>query len=261
MVQDWDSGNRSFSLYVTIKCAGTKRFFLAAKEKDKPHSNYARREMKVTGERTIHFSFPVTPELMTIGIFNKDNKADNAFEVTLEEKPLKTYNIWTDDDTREFLKLAFKFSKVCGYESASPKGRPFTNRTGKFNIKFYPVIVDYMTNKTLSTPARIGHNTGNIEVAKNKFDKYTFAERIMILLHEFSHKYKNPKMGLAISNETGADINGLYIYLGYGFSKIDAINVFANVFLKAQTEGNIKRMRAIMDYIARFENGEFAQIA
>jgi hypothetical protein len=43
--------------------------------------------------------------------------------------------------------------------------------------------------------------------------------------------------GLEIENEVGADINALYIYLGLGFSKVDAICVFANVFLKAQTKG------------------------
>jgi ferritin len=82
-----------------------------------------------------------------------------------------------------------------------------------------------------------------------------------ILLHEFSHKYKNPKIGLKISDEVGADINALYIYLGLGFSKVDAICVFANVFLKAQSEGNIQRMRKILDYIDRFEQQEFARIA
>jgi ferritin len=58
----------------------------------------------------------------------------------------------------------------------------------------------------------------------------------------------------------GADLNALYIYLGLGYSKVDAIFVFANVFLKAQSQGNMVRMRKIMDYIKRFENQEFAKI-
>ena len=114
------------------------------------------------------------------------------------------------------------------------------------------------TGRYLNTPARIGHQTGNIEVSKEKFDKYTIPMRMMILLHEYSHVYRNPKIGLQIDDEVGADINALYIYLGLGFSKIDAICVYANVFLKAQTQGNIKRMRKIMDYIAKFENQDFA---
>ena len=66
-------------------------------------------------------------------------------------------------------------------------------------------------------------------------------------------------MGLDISNEIGADINALYVYLGLGFSKVDAIYVYANVFLKAQSKSNLKRMRKIMEYIKRFENQEFAK--
>jgi len=48
--------------------------------------------------------------------------------------------------------------------------------------------------------------------------------------------------------------------LGLGYSKLDAICVFANVFLKAQSKSNIDRMRKIMDYIQKFENKEFAEL-
>lgn len=259
MVQEWDSSKREIALDVTIKCAQKKRFYLVVGEKGKANSNYAKREMVVDGKRTITFSFPVTPETMLIGIWNKDNKEDTDFTVEFEEKPLRKYNVWLDGETKDFLNLCFGFCKVSGYEHALPSGRVISK--GKFTIKYYPVIVDYMSGNAMSTPARIGHRTGIIDVSKLKMDRYTFAEKVVIILHEFSHKYRNPKLGLAIENEIGADINALYIYLGKGFSKIDAINVFANVFLKAQTDGNIKRMRAIMDYIERFELGEYAQLS
>ncbi len=254
----WYSNNQPASLYVTLKCNGKKRFYLNVADATKPNSLYAKREMVVEGSRTIFFSFPVTTEKMVITIINMGNKQDTDFVLELEQKPLRTYNIWTNEETRNFLRLCFDFCQVAGYESANPNGRLWTD--GYFNIRYYPVIRDGKGNP-LSTPARIGHNTGNIDVAKNRFERYTFAERVVILLHEFSHKFRNPKMGLAIENETGADINAIYIYLGLGFSKIDCINVFANVFLKAQTPGNIKRMRAIMDYIEKFEQGDYAQIA
>lgn len=259
MIYTWDSNNREVCLHVTVKCAGKKRFFLSVGQKDRPNSLYAKREMVVDGERTVYFSFPITPEMMVISIHNMSDKTDNAFTCSFEEGPLKKYNVWLDSETNDFLHLNFRFSQNCGFIKASPQGRIFER--GPFIIKYYPVIVDAMSGQPLSTPARIGHNTGKIDVAKCKFDRFTFAERVIILLHEFSHKYRNPKLGLAIENEIGADINALYIYLGLGFSKIDAINVFANVFLKAQSPGNIKRMRAIVDYIARFENGDYAQLS
>ncbi len=242
---------------VTIKCNGKKRFRVWS-EYNKPNSFYADRMIEVDGERTIFFSFPVTPENMIIGCVNVANLGDNDFEVSLQEKPLKTYDIWLDSDTMDFVTLALQFSQVCGYKIPPKGGQFYQTPDAKFNIKYFQVITD-ANGSPLNTPARIGHKTGIIEAAYVKFKKYTLAARMAILLHEFCHKYKNPKMGLEIGNEFGADINALYIYLGLGFSKIDAIHVFATVFLKSQSDENIQRMKKIQDYIARFELGEFAK--
>jgi hypothetical protein len=257
--QQYQSNNKKFSLYITIRCAGEKKLRIWAEEFQKRNSKYADREIIVKGERTIHFNFPVSPQNLFIGVLNAENPQDKDFSVDLQEKDLVTYNIWIDAETADFLSLAVPFCQVSGFSQATPNGRIYTTDDKQFTIKYYDVIRDLKTGQTMNTPARIGHKSGIIETAKVKFDKYTIPMRLVILLHEFSHKYKNPKIGLDITDETGADINALYIYLGLGFSKIDAICVFANVFLKAQTKGNIERMRKIMDYIQKFENQEFAK--
>lgn len=257
--QQYNSDNRKFCLFITIKCSGKKKIRIWAEEFQKQNSKYADREIVVDGERKIHFSFPVSPKTLFIGALNTENPKDDTFQVNIVEGDLIDYNVWLDSETRDFLNLAVHFSQVSGFQPASDAGRVFTTNDKAFTIKYYNVITDKATNKVMNTPARIGHNSGIIETAKVKFDKYTIPMRLIILLHEFSHKYKNPKIGLEISNEVGADINALYIYLGMGFSKIDAICVFANVFLKAQTKGNIERMRKIMEYIQKFENQEFAK--
>jgi hypothetical protein len=256
--QQYDSGNREFSIIVNITCPTNKKIRVWAEAFGKPNSKYVDREILVEGKRSIYFSFPVSPKTLFIGALNSDNPKDTDFEVTLIETKLRDYNVWLDSNTEQFLKLAVNFCQVCGYEPATPKGRIFTNGNEKFRIRYYDVIRDFPTGKTLGTPARIGHQTGIIDISKAKYDKYTIPMRMMIMLHEFSHKYKNPKIGLKISDEVGADINALYIYLGLGYSKIDAICVYANVFLKAQTPSNIDRMRKICDYINKFENQEFA---
>lgn len=255
----YDSNNEKFSLYITLKCEGEKEFGVIAQDYGKPNSEYANRIVPVKGERTIYLSFPVSPKKIELKVWNTKNPQDTDYTIVLDKKELKSYNIWMDAETKEFLNLAILFSQTCGFENASRSGRLFTTPDRKFKIKFFDVIYDVKSGKVMNTPARIGHNTGTIEVAKAKFDSYTIPMRMIILLHEFSHKYRNPKLGLDISNEIGADVNALYIYLGLGFSKIDAICVFANVFLKAQTKGNIERMRKIMDYIQRFESGQFAK--
>jgi len=260
MQQVYSSDNREMMLYITIACSGKKQFRVWAEQLGKPNSKYAERQIEVENSRVIHFNFPVSPKDLYIGCVNINNPKDTDFTVTIVEEPLKKYNIWLDEETRDFFQLAINFSQVCGFKKPAKDGTVYQTKDAHFNIKYFPVIKDFATGAMLSTPARIGHRTGIIETSAIKFVKYTIPMRVMILAHEFSHKYKNPKIDLKISNEVGADINALYIYLGLGFSKIDAICVFANVFLKAQTDENIIRMRKILDYIDRFENQEYAQI-
>jgi hypothetical protein len=257
--KEYNSDNKDFSLRITVKCDGKKKFRIYASDYGKANSKYADRIIEVDNERNIFFSFPVSPKTLGIVAFNVDNPEDKDFSVDLMQMPLKSYNIFIDNETERFLKLAIPFCQVSGFKTPPPTGAIYQANDGEFTIKYLPQIRDYKTGQVYNTPARIGHNSGIIEIAKSKYDKYTIPMRLMIILHEYSHKYRNPKIGLEIQNEYGADINGLYIYLGLGFSKIDAICVFANVFLKAQTDGNIKRMRKIMDYIEKFENQEFAK--
>lgn len=259
MLKLWDTENRKMSLYITIKTSGHKLMRCVAADYGKKNSKYADRTIKVNGQRTIFFSFPVSPKQVLIGICNHNDQNDKDFEVTIEEKPLHEFEIWLDEDSRDFLPLALRFSQTCGFETASPDGRMFKTADDRFKIKYFPIIKDYMSGQALSTPARIGHTSGIIEASQIRFDAYTVPMRMIILLHEFSHKYRNPKIGLPISNEFGADINALYIYLGLGFSKVDAIYVFVKVFLRAQTPQNLARMRNIMEYINKFEKGEIAK--
>jgi hypothetical protein len=260
MVAKYLSDNKKFSLYITIKCKTPKTFRVWSEDANKKNSKYADRQIDVSGERTIYFSFPVSPKELYVAVFNVSDLRDDDFEVVLEQKPLKDYNIALDSETLNFLKLALYFSQVSGFSDATQNGVLYKTDDDLFRIKYFDVIRNHLNGKPMNTPARIGHKTGIIEVAKAKFDNYTIPMRLMILLHEFSHKYKNPKIGLEISNEIGADINALYIYLGLGFSKIDAICVFAKVFLGAQTESNLERMRKINDYIHKFENQEYAKL-
>lgn len=254
----YQSDNRHFCLYINIKCKGTKTFRVGASDYGKKFSLYADRQIVVNGERTIYFSFPVSPKALTVVVVDVQNPKGADFEVTLTEGPLKTYNTWLDGETRDFLDLLIPFCQVCGFKRATPQGVAYDH--DQFQIRYYDVIRNPMNNTPMTTPARIGHKSGKIDISKARYDHFTFPMRVMIGLHEFSHKYKNPKIGLEIENEVGADINALYIYLGLGFSKIDAICVFANVFLKAQTPQNIERMRKINEYIQKFENQEFAKL-
>lgn len=259
MQKIYDTNGQPTCINFTITCKGVKRFRVWAEELGKQNSKYADREINVDGSRTIYFNLPVTPEKLFVCIKNVQNLNDTDFTVTEIITPCHSYDIYLDDEAEEFYNFAVNFAQTCGYVNPNPKGTYFKPKGSKFCIKYFPMIRDN-SGRIIGTPARIGHNTGIIEIAKGKFDRYTIPMRLAILLHEFSHKYRNPKIGLSISNEVGADINALYIYLGKGWSKVDAICVFAKVFLKAQSNENIKRIRKLQDYIDKFENQEYAKL-
>ena len=258
MERIWETGNRKLTLDVSIKCPGTCRFIIYAEDPTKMNSKYVNRIIEVEGWRTVELKLPQTPQRLKIVVSQVDNNARIDYLVDVKERELVTYNIHLDTAIESFLKIAVPFCQISGYNVPPRGGRVFYDQTSTYHIKYLPKIVDQFTGQVLNTPARIGHRTGVIEISKAKYDTYTVAQRMIIILHEFSHKYRNPQIGLPISHESGADINALYIYLGLGYSKVDAITVFANVFLKAQSEGNIRRMRKIQEYISRFENQEYA---
>jgi hypothetical protein len=82
-----------------------------------------------------------------------------------------------------------------------------------------------------------------------------------ILLHEFSHKYMNPKIGREISDEISADINALNIYLSLGYPYIEAQYAFLKVFRGANNPFNKKRYLILDDFIKKFINGELENIS
>ena len=101
----------------------------------------------------------------------------------------------------------------------------------------------------LTTPARVGRNTGIIQVSKQAFTKMTVPMRMAILLHEFSHFYLNEK----IDDEMEADLNGLLIYLSLGYPRIEAYQAFLETFKERPSHLNKARYDLINKFINDFE--------
>ena len=74
-----------------------------------------------------------------------------------------------------------------------------------------------------------------------------------ILLHEFAHFYLNKN----IDDETEADLNGLLIYLGLGYPRIEGYEAFLQVFEGSPTAENKKRYDVINEFIQNFEKKKF----
>ena len=69
--------------------------------------------------------------------------------------------------------------------------------------------------------------------------------RMAILLHEFAHFYLNTNM----TDEKEADDLSLQLYLGMGYPRIDAYNVYLDVFKNAPSDLNKERYMQLKDII------------
>lgn len=258
------SNGLPFSLVVGIKAPKPEEICIEAKDAYKPNSFYISRKGEVkNGYRVFELKFPQSPKLMQISIFNKANgnyptTEDNSFEIVkFEPNELKNCPLWADKDIHNFVKFAQDFCANSSVISAGDyKPSIYRSDCGKFCIDYYQKIRNRKTGQYVSTPARIGHSTGIIEISKSDFDNYTIPMRMAILLHEFSHKYMNPKIGREISDEVSADINALNIYLSLGYPHIEAQYAFLKVFRSANNDFNKKRYLILDDFIKKFVNGE-----
>lgn len=233
-----------------------KKVYLKVSDANKPNTCFTNRFFTLDGEQCLYVRMPIAPEKAEILVKSEEEldgrSVDSSYKVVeLKKLPLKralsSFN-HANPTIRKFVAFAQEFSAKAGYISAT--GSIYSSNDGQFRIDYLDDIVDHQSGKSLKTPARISRSQGIIEVSQKKFCGYTVPMRMAILLHEFAHYYLNSEM----SNETEADLNGLLIYLGLGFPRVDAYNVFTQVFSTSPNELNADRMKVIDDFIRNFES-------
>jgi len=217
-----------------------------------PFTSFTDRYKTVDGEATFFVRMPVSPTDALVYVYNEENGnlmqgQDDSFEVeSITKQPLeKKLDVidFSNADVRSFVNFATRFS----YNAGSLPSGTYVSDDRKFVIKYMPIIEDNGEEQT--TPARIDITNGNIEISKKQFIEFTVPNRMAILLHEFAHVYLNDN----VDDEVEADLNALLIYLGLGYPRIDAFEVFAKTFMNAPTEQNKDRYDKIKNFIDTFE--------
>ena len=238
---------------MTIACSEPRKMYFKVKDSDKPFTEFTNRYCTVEGEQTFYVRMPISPQVADIIVKSENQmngRPDDSYEIgnleilSLKRKP-SAFNS-ANSTIKNYIKFCQEFCAKAGYISAG--NSIYTSNDGKFRIDYLDKITDE-SGKSMNTPARISKNQGIIEVSKEKFKNYTIPMRMCILLHEFSHYYLNTD----IANETEADLNGLLIYLGLGYPRIDAYNVFSQVFITAPNSVNTNRMKIIDKFVRNFE--------
>lgn len=268
MITTLQTDRRPLTILAKVKTNGRQRIRIVARDLNKPNTVYGDRGRWINGEDVLEIKMPKSPTETQIIVYNESNpniakgNDDKTFKVVLEPAELKTCPMFLSEKQRSFIKFAQEFSENAGILGADYNidGKVFPSiygsDDGQFYIHYFDVIRDKKTGNFVGTPARIGHDSGIIEVSKRDFMKYSVPMRMVILLHEYNHKYGNPLVNRKISDESSSDILGLFMYLSLGYSEIEAHQAFLKVFRGAKNEANHKRYKIINDFIDRYSKGE-----
>ena len=255
MTRDYRANYMPLTLQFDFRTAKKIKVRLIVKDKFKPNTFFCNRFKTIYGSETIDVRMPQTSQILSVVIFNEVTKDSEGIRVHWHPKhldiKLDSFD-YKNRDIQEFIEFAQNFSYQAGYstESAVVGGS-----RGQFAIRYDNVLYD-KEGHPVNTPARIGADTGVMEVSRTKFRDYTIPMRMIILLHEFSHFWRNSDK----HDEEEADMHALNIYLGLGYPKHEALVAFATVFLGADTPMNRERYKKIEKYVTEFNHNAYVTI-
>jgi hypothetical protein len=236
-------------LKFTVRAAKSTKVFLRVDDYFRPNTKYTDRYKTISGTEDFIVKMPISPEICKISLLNESGN-DYGFTMSgRSSEPLKTKMSVFDfgnPGIAKFIIFATQFAQRAGYMSPGK----YYNKSGEYMISFVEQITAHDTGRVLNTPARISSSSGLVEVSKDKFDKFTVPGRIATLLHEFCHVFANKD----VASETEADKHAATIYLALGFPTIDLLNVFADIFYRADTEMNRQRMQLLIKYAMEFDS-------
>lgn len=245
------------TLGITVQTLKPCKVRLKVVDADKPLTSFTNRYKTTKGSAKFFVRMPLSPKTVLISIYDDEvgnGKGDTqkyirctniqklGLEKRMDEVDLNSYSVMT------FVDFAQKFS----FNASYLKPNTYVSDALNYKIEYLPTIVG-QNGMELRTPARISKTTGRIQISKKLFKDYTVPMRMAILLHEFAHFYLNEN----IDDEIEADLNGLLIYLGLGYPRIEGYQAFLEVFEKSPTQQNKNRYDVINNFIRDFEKKKF----
>lgn len=246
------TGYAQMTLSVSVMCQKSCKVRIKVYDAEKPLTVFTDRYKTVDDCSKFYVRLPLTSNNIIVSVY--DDKLGNSQSC----KNIKVLNIqklglekrMDEVDINSFSVMSFvKFAQKFSFNASYLRPDTYVSDKGGYRIEYLERIVSD-NGREVNTPARISKSSGRIQVSKKAFENYTVPMRMAILLHEFSHFYLNEDM----DDEVEADLNGLLIYLGLGYPRIEGYQAFLEVFEKVPTQQNKNRYDIINKFIRDFEN-------
>ena len=240
MIIEYPTYQQETNMAITLYSPNMSKFLLSVGDANNPNLLFTDRSGQMKGEKTYYVRMPISPEVSFIEL-QSDDGSITIEEIKLLDLPTNYSNdLFNEPFVQSFIKFAEEFS--IDVNNLEPNA-VYSSDDDMYNITLQNKL--YEDGEVANTPARISKNDGMIEVAKFDFERYTLPMRMAILLHEFAHFYLNTNM----TDEKEADDLSLQLYLGMGYPRIDAYNVYLDVFKNAPSDLNRERYMQLKDII------------
>lgn len=244
---------KPFNLVLTIKALRPVKLIISIFN---PISGaqFIYRKVSLKGLNRLLFKLPIVSDRLRIEIECKDLPLGDAHYVIerIEIKRDTKCPVELTERDKRFIKFAKWFALNLKELNAGEKGTIYQSE--EFSILLQDKIQE--EGQEISTPARIGKHTGIIQASKTKLIGYSVPMLMVVLLHEYAHKYKNAEFGRQANNELSADLIAINIALNLGFDAVEVLRCFEAVFGAKQTRLNKRRWAAIGDFVKRFKQTE-----
>lgn len=215
---------------------------------------YIDRNIRLKNSDKVKVKVPFCPDRLTVELVDKNlPRASSVFRIDeIKVQPDTKCPVELTEGDKRFI----RFVKWFACESSTleaVRGGTICQSEG-FTILYVDRIIE--DGEELTTPARISRDDGIIQVSKTRTIDFTVPMMIVMLLHEYAHKFKNAEYGKKESNELTADIIACHMALNLGFDDNEVLHCFEEVFAKKNTKLNKKRIAAVKEFIAIFRRNE-----
>lgn len=240
------------TIKVVIVTDSPQKVRLKVYDEENPKRVFTNRYKTITGEEALFVRMPLSPNKAVVEVMgNKDlvkkGEKEHFKLKSVEKQPLER-RIDVGDISNGQIRSFVEFAQRFAFNVDELEPAIYTSADRNYYINLLPTIQG-KNGGEMNTPARISKRTGVIQVSKKAFEPMTIPMRLAILMHEFSHFYLNETM----DDEIEADLNGLLIYLGLGYPRIEAYQAFLETFKGVPSEQNKTRYDVINKFINDFE--------
>ncbi|CAG5086778.1 hypothetical protein [Parvicella tangerina] len=244
---------KPFNLLLTIKALRPVRLIVSIFN---PISGaqFIYRKVSLKGLNRLRFKLPIVSDRLRVEIVCKDLPLGDAHYVIegIQIKRDTKCPVELSARDKRFIKFAKWFALNLKSLNAGEKGTIYQSE--EFTILLQDKIMEQ--EEEVSTPARIGKQTGIIQASKSKLINYSIPMLMVVLLHEYAHRYKNSEYGRKANNELSADLIATNIALNLGFDSVEVLRCFKVVFGGKITALNKRRWRAVNQFVERFKQHE-----